>query len=303
MRVLITGGTGFIGGAVVRSLSGLGHSVTVLSRRDGPSSGWGENIRLVHWKGPEADIPEEASGRIDAVVNLAGESIGTKRWTNARKDQIFDSRIQTTRRLAARIAAMPVKPKVLISGSAIGYYGPHGNEELSEASPPGSDFLAVACSHWEEEAKAVVRHGVRLALLRTGVVLGPGGGVLPRMMLPFRLFVGGPVGSGRQVVSWIHRDDLVALIRFILENDHVSGPINATAPHPVTNRQFARVLGRVMGRPAFLPTPGLILRLALGEMADLVLTGQRVVPKRAAEYKFTFRYPELEGALRNVLGR
>jgi len=302
VRVLITGGTGFIGGAVARALGDLGHSVIVLSRRNAPPSGWGNNVRLVHWKGPEADIPKEACDQIDAVVNLAGESIGTKRWTNARKNQVFDSRIQTTRRLAAKIVAMPVKPRVLISGSAIGYYGPHGDEELSEASPSGSDFLAVVCSHWEEEAKAVVRQGVRLALLRTGVVLGPGGGALSRMMLPFKLFVGGPVGSGRQVVSWIHRDDLVGLIRFILENDHVSGPINATAPQPVTNRQFARVLGRVMGRPAFLPTPGFVLRLVLGEMADLVLTGQRVIPKRALEYRYTFRYPELEGALRNVLG-
>ena len=301
MRVLITGGTGFIGGAVVRTLGDLGHSVIVLSRRNAPPSGRGDNVRLVHWKGPEVEMPEAARDRIDAVINLAGESIGTGRWTSARKDRIFESRIQTTRRLVAEIGTMPVKPRLLISASAVGYYGPHGDEELSEASPPGSDFLAVVCSHWEEEAKAVVRHGVRLALLRTGMVLGPGG-VLPRMMLPFRLFVGGPVGSGRQVVSWIHRDDLVGLICFILENDHVSGPINATAPQPVTNRQFARVLGRVMGRPAFLPTPGFVLRLALGEMADLVLTGQRVIPKRALEYRYTFRYPELEGALRNVLG-
>jgi hypothetical protein len=302
MRVLITGGTGFIGGAVARALGDLGHSVIVLSRRNMPPSGWGDSVRLVQWKGPEVEIPEAARDRIDAVINLAGESIGTGRWTSARKDRIFESRIQTTRRLVAEIGAMPVKPKLLISASAVGYYGPHGDEELNEASPPGSDFLAVVCSHWEEEAKAMVRQGVRLALLRTGVVLGPGG-VLPRMMLPFRLFVGGPVGSGRQVVSWIHRDDLVGLILFILENDHVSGPINATAPQPVTNRQFARVLGRVMGRPAFLPTPGFVLRLALGEMADLVLTGQRVIPKRALEYRYTFRYPELEGALRNVLGR
>jgi len=303
MRVLITGGTGFIGGAVVRQLSDLGHSILVLSRGNQPPSGWGNNARLVHWKGPEVDIPEEACDGIDAVINLAGESIGAKRWTIKRKDQIFESRIQTTRRLAARIAAMPVKPKLFISGSAVGYYGPHGNEEITEASLPGSDFLAVVCSHWEEEAKAVVRSGVRLALLRIGVVLGPGGGALPRMMLPFKLFVGGPVGSGRQVLSWIHRDDLVGLICFALANDHVSGPINATAPQAVTNREFARVLGRVMGRPAFLPTPGLILRLVLGEMADLVLTGQRVIPKRALEYKFAFQHPELEGALKNVLGR
>jgi uncharacterized protein (TIGR01777 family) len=303
VRVLITGGTGFIGGAVVRQLSDLGHSIIVLSRRTEPPHGLKENVRLVHWRGPEEDIPDEAFDQIDAVINLAGESIGSGRWSVARKNRIFDSRILTTRHLAAKIAAMTAKPRLFISGSAVGYYGPHGDEEITEASPPGSDFLAVVCSHWEEEAKTVVRHGVRLALLRTGVVLGPGGGALPRMMLPFELFVGGPVGSGRQVLSWIHRDDLVGLIRFVLDNDHVSGPINATAPGPVTNRQFARVLGRVMGRPAFLPTPGFLLRLALGEMSELVLAGQRVVPKRALEYKFAFQYPELEGALRNVLGR
>ena len=302
MRVLITGGTGFIGGAVVRTLSDLGHTVIVLSRGHQPPSGREENIRLVHWPGPATTIPDEALDRIDAVINLAGESIGAGRWTRARRDRIFASRIDTTRSLVTGIAAMPTKPKLLISGSAVGYYGPHNDEELTEASPPGGDFLAVVCSHWEEEAKAVIRSGVRLALIRTGLVLGPGG-VLPRMMLPFKFFAGGPVGSGRQVISWIHRKDLVGLIRFILENDHVSGPINATAPGPVTNRQFAKVLGRVMGRPSFLPTPGFALRLALGEMANLVLTGQRVVPKRALEYKFAFRYPELEGALRDVLGR
>jgi uncharacterized protein (TIGR01777 family) len=303
LRVLITGGTGFIGAVVVRQLSDLGHSIIVLSRRTEPPHGLKENVRLVHWRGPKEDIPDEAFDQIDAVINLAGESIGGGRWSAARKDRIFESRIQTTRHLAIKIAAMTTKPKLFISGSAVGYYGPHGDEEITEASPPGSDFLAVVCSHWEEEAKAVVRHGVRLALLRTGVVLGPGGGALPRMMLPFELFVGGPVGSGRQVLSWIHRDDLVGLIRFALENDHVSGPINVTAPGPVTNRQFARVLGRVMGRPSFMPTPGFLLRLALGEMSDLVLAGQRVVPKRALEYKFAFQYPELECALRNVLGR
>ncbi len=301
MRVLITGGTGFIGGELVRTLAGLGHSVVVLSRMSVPPPGWKSNVQLFHWPGPPAEMPDSAFDKVDAVVNLAGESIGAGRWTNARKDRIFESRILTTRLLVARIAAMPTKPKLLISGSAIDYYGSPGDVPLNEASPPGNSFLAVVCSHWEDEAKAVIKHGVRLAILRTGLVWGPGGGVLPRLTLPFKLFVGGPLGSGNQVISWIHRDDLIGIIRFILENDHVSGPINATAPNPVTNRELSRVLGRLLHRPSFFRTPAFVLRLALGEMSELVLKGQRVLPKRALEYKYTFQFPELEGALHNVL--
>ncbi len=299
----MTGGTGFIGRPLADTLTGRGHVVTVLSRRHVLPSDENGHVRLVHWQGPAADIPDEALAGVDAVINLGGESIGSGRWTSARKDRIFESRILTTRRLVAKIAAAATKPKVLVSASAIGYYGAHGDEELNEASPPGNDFLAIVCSHWEDEAKAVIKYGVRLALIRIGVVLGHGGGALSRMALPFRLFVGGPVGSGRQVLSWIHRDDLVALICHAVENEHVSGPINATAPNPVTNRQFARVLGRVLRRPSVFPTPGLALRLALGEMADLALTGQHVLPKRALEYGFTFKYTELEGALREALSR
>ncbi|MBI5868288.1 MAG: TIGR01777 family protein [candidate division Zixibacteria bacterium] len=301
MRVLITGGTGFIGGELVRTLAGIGHSVTVLSRQSALPLGWPTNVQLIHWPGPPTEMPEQALEQVDAIVNLAGESIGAGRWTNSRKDRIFESRILTTRLLVARIATMPTKPKLLISGSAIDFYGSPGDTPLTEASPPGNTFLAVVCSHWEDEAKAVIKHGVRLAILRTGLVWGPRGGALPRIMLPFKLFVGGPLGSGNQVLSWIHRDDLIGLIRFILENDHVSGPINATAPNPVPNRELSRVLGKLLRRPSFFRTPAFILRLALGEMSELVLKGQRVLPKRALEYKYAFQFPELEGALRNVL--
>lgn len=302
MHILITGGTGFIGRELVRVLSSLGHSVLVLSRMTSPPPGWSSNIRFIPWTGPPAALPGEAFDQLDAIVNLAGESIGAGRWTDARKDRIFESRILTTRLLAARVATMSARPKVFISGSAIDYYGSPGDTPLNEASPPGNTFLAVVCSHWEDEAKAVVKHGVRLAILRTGLVLGPGGGALPRMILPYKLFIGGPLGSGKQVISWIHRDDLIGIIRFILENDHVSGPLNATAPQPVTNREFSRVLGKALHRPSLISTPAFVLRIALGEMADLVLAGQRVLPKRALEYKYTFQYPELEGALQNVLG-
>ncbi|MBI3871533.1 MAG: TIGR01777 family protein [candidate division Zixibacteria bacterium] len=301
MQILITGGTGFIGQALVPSLAGRGHAVRVLSRRTAPPTGWPPNVNLVSWAGPPDPIPASALAGVDAVVNLAGESIGGGRWTQRRKDLIFASRIDTTRTLVQQIAAARVKPKVVINASAIGYYGPHGDEELSEASPPGNDFLATVCSHWEEEAKPLVRHGVRLALVRTGIVLERDGGALPKMLLPFRLGIGGPVGSGQQVMSWIHRDDLVNLYVFILQTDRLSGPINATAPAPVTNREFASVLGRVMRRPAFMPTPGFVLRLMLGEMSDLVLTGQRVLPKRALEFGFAFKYPGLSDALRTIL--
>jgi hypothetical protein len=300
MRILLTGGTGFVGRALVAALCDDGHQSVVLSRRDKPPVSWPSGATLRRWSGPPAAIPPDAIDGVDAVINLAGESIGGGRWSKRRKDILWISRVETTRLLREAIDNAAQKPRIMISGSAVGYYGFHGDEEITEAESPGSDFLATLCSHWEEAAKPVVRHGVRLMLLRTGVVF-ENGSALARMMLPFRLFVGGPVGNGGQYLSWIHRADLIGVIRFALSNERLSGPVNAVSPQPQTNRAFSRSLGRIMRRPSFVPTPAFALRLALGEMADLILEGQRVVPRRLAEFGFQYKYPDLESALRAIL--
>jgi len=303
MQVLLTGGTGFIGSAVVQALLADGHVPVILTRRRARPAGWPTDARFVSWQGAPTPIPAEAFAGTQALINLAGASIGSARWTARRKDILFASRIATTRALVAGITALETKPDVVISASAVGYYGsyPDDDREFTEAAPPGNDFLAVLCSHWEDEARKLVREGIRLALLRTGVVLEKDGGALPRMLLPFRFGLGGPVGSGRQVISWIHRDDLVRLIRHILADSSLSGPFNACAPNPVTNRQFAKTVGCVLHRPSFFPTPAFALRAVLGEMADLVLRGQRVIPERALDSGFTFRYPDIEQALTAIL--
>jgi uncharacterized protein (TIGR01777 family) len=301
MRILITGGTGFIGSHLITSLKATGHECIVLTRRASTRFDADAQVQAVQWPGPPEEIPAAAIAGIDAVINLAGESLGGGRWTKARKDRFFASRLGTTNALTDAIASMEPRPQVMISASAVGYYGPHGDEKITEAGPPGEDFLSVLCSEWEMAAKAAIPLGMRLVILRIGLVLGPGGGVLPRLMLPFKFFVGGPIGSGQQVMSWIHLDDLIGLILFALDHAEVSGPVNATAPNPVTNREFATILGRVMHRPSFFRVPAFVLRLALGEMADTAVTGQRVVPKRALEYGYQFQHAELNEALRDVL--
>ena len=296
MRIVVTGGTGFLGGALVGRLRDDGHTVTVLTRgRTGAGT--------VHWN-PETSAGEWTStlDGADAVIHLAGASIAGGRWTAERKALIRNSRVRSTRPLVNAILAARRPPAVLISGSAMGIYGPHGDEPLVEDSPPGSGFLASVCVDWEREAlnAALVS---RVVVVRTGLALDRSGGALPQIALPFNFFAGGPIGSGRQYMSWIHRDDWVEMVRWALSNAAVSGPLNATAPDPVTNREFAKALGRVLRRPSFLPTPAFALRLALGEMADeLLLTGQRVLPAKAQSLGFTFRYPTLEPALRAVYG-
>ena len=292
MRIVITGGTGFLGGALVGRLRGDGHAVTVLTR--GPTG-----AGAVHWdqETPAADWTATVDGA-DGVIHLAGASIAGGRWTSKRKAIIRDSRVTSTRAIVAAIRAARQPPRVLVSGSAMGIYGSRGDEPLTENSALGSDFLASVGIEWEREALAAAPV-TRVVLVRTGLALGRSGGALPQMALPFYFFAGGPVGSGNQYMSWIHRDDWVEMVRWSLLNDAVSGPVNATAPHPVTNREFAKTLGRVLHRPGFMPTPAFALRLALGEMADaLLLSGQRVLPAQAQSLGFTFRYPLLEPALR-----
>jgi uncharacterized protein (TIGR01777 family) len=294
MKVVVAGGTGLLGRALVAGLRTEGHDVKVLSRR-------ARAPHQIAWT-PDGTVGAWAAalGDADAVVNLAGESIASGRWTGVRKDRIRDSRIRATRSLVTAIQSAARRPSVFVSGSAIGYYGPHGDEPVTEQTPPGDDFLAMVCREWEAEALRAAG-ATRVVLLRTGIVLAKEGGALPSMALPFKLFAGGPVGSGHQYQAWIHRHDWVTMAAWALRTPAVSGPLNVTAPNPVTNREFARTLGRVLHRPAFMPAPGFALRLALGEMADaLLLTGARVIPSRAQAMGFPFQFPTLEPALRAI---
>jgi uncharacterized protein (TIGR01777 family) len=309
MKIIIAGGTGFLGSPLAEMYAEDGHEVRVLSRslipgdtRHDPGTGV-PGITRVGWKpdgsaGPWASSLEGA----DAAINLSGESLSGKRWTPQRKADFRTSRILATRSLAAAILAARTPPPVFISGSAVGYYGPRDGQPLSESDPPGSDFLAQLCVEWEKEARKAERPNTRVVTIRTGLVLERSGGPLPEMMRPFKLFIGGPVGSGRQYVSWIHRLDWIEIVRWIVQTPEVAGPLNATAPHPITNRELARALGRALHRPSLIPAPGFALKIALGEMADLVLTGQRVLPAQAQKQGYHFRYPEIDQAFRGIFG-
>lgn len=310
MRIVIAGGTGFVGSPLAEVYAEEGHDVRVLTRslsdgeaRHDPGTGK-PGITRVGWH-PAGDggLWAQVADGADAVVNLAGESIGGARWTPQRKAKLRDSRLLATRSLAAAINAAAQPPQVLVSSSATGYYGAAGAEPKTEDAPAGTDFLAHLAEDWESEARKAERAGTRVVLLRTGVVLEKVGGALPRMLTPFRFFVGGPLGSGRQYISWIHRLDVIEMIRWIIDTPGVTGPINATAPHPVTNREFARAIGRALRRPSLLPAPAFALRLLVGEMADpLLLTGQRVLPTVAQAHGYHFRYPEIDIAMRGIFG-
>ena len=294
MKVVVAGGTGFLGAPLVSRLTSEGHDVRVLSRR-------ARAPREISWT-PDGTAGAWASALddADAVINLAGESIASGRWTSARKASIRDSRILATRSLVAAIEKSARRPSVFLSGSAVGYYGPHGDEPVTEQTPPGDDFLATVCREWEAAAMRAAGP-TRVVLLRTGIVLARDGGALPQMALPFKLFAGGPVGSGRQYQPWIHRNDWITMTAWALRTTAVAGPLNVTAPNPVTNREFAQTLGRVLRRPAFLPAPAFALRLALGEMADaLLLTGARVIPAHAQALGFHFEFPTLEPSLQSI---
>jgi uncharacterized protein (TIGR01777 family) len=309
MKVVIAGGSGFLGAPLAEAYAEEGHEVLMLTRalppgdvRHDPGTGV-PGITRVGWL-PDGKIGSWAA-RLEgsaAVINLAGESIDGARWSPQRKARLRDSRILATRSLTAAILSAAVPPLAFVSGSAVGYYGDTGEARVTEASPPGSDFLAQLCEDWEAEASRAEPSGTRVVLLRTGIVLERSGGALPRMTLPFRFFAGGPIGSGRQGFSWIHRLDWVEIVRWIVQTPEARGPINATAPAPVTNRELAHALGRALHRPSLLPVPGFALRLAVGELAESILTGQRVIPERALMLGYHFRYPTLEQALRGMFG-
>jgi hypothetical protein len=305
MRIVIAGGSGFLGRMLADALSASGHRIQILTRQPSVArpgaTGQHEHI---HWNpdGTANGSWTSPCAGADLIANLAGESIAAGRWTAARKARLRGSRIFATRSLVRFIGESEQPPSALVSASAIGYYGDRGGDILDEDAGPGRDFLAELASEWEKEALAAQSGKTRVVLLRTGIVLDPRDGALAKMLAPFRLFAGGPFGSGRQFVSWIHRDDWVSLARWAVENPGVRGPLNLTAPNPVTNAEFARALGRVLGWPAILPVPGFALKLVLGEMAaPLLLHSQRIVPARALEGGFRFAYSDLNGALESLL--
>ena len=309
MKIVIAGGTGFLGAPLAEMYAEDGNAVHVLTRsladgesRHDPGTGV-PGITRVGWnadgaRGAWAPVVEAA----DAVINLSGESLASARWNAQTKARFRDSRVLATRSLAAAIAAAADPPSVLISGSAVGYYGHTENQPLTERDPPGSDFLARLCVEWEQEAMNAARPGTRVVTLRAGVVLERSGGALPEMMKPFQFFVGGPLGSGHQYLSWIHRLDWIEIVRWIVVTPSIAGPVNATAPRPVTNREFSRALGRAMRRPSLVPVPGFALKLVVGEFAESLLTGQRVIPARAENEGYHFRYPDLQQAFRGIFG-
>jgi hypothetical protein len=303
MRVIVTGSTGLVGSALVRSLLADGHEVTRLVR--GGAQGFrAPGTTAVHWDPERGEIDAGELEGHDAAVHLAGESIAEGRWDDEKKRRILESRVKGTQLIAGALAGLNAKPKVLVSASAVGFYGDRGDEVVREESASGTDFLSEVCREWEKATLQASQAGLRVVHLRIGVVLSAEGGALPRMVTPFKLGVGGRVGSGRQYMSWITLDDLVSVIRRAIEDESLRGPFNAVAPRPVTNAEFTKALGRVLGRPTIFPVPAFAARLAFGEMADaLLLAGARVEPARLNEAGFEFKHAEIEGALRAVLGK
>ena len=296
MTITIAGGSGFLGRALIARWRSDGHRVRVLTRK--PRPGEPDDVA---WK-PDGSVGPW-SVEIDgahAVVNLSGEGIADRRWNDQRKHDLHASRVLSTRSLAAAIATAARPPAVFISGSAVGYYGAHGEEIVTEATPPGQDFLATLCVDWEREAEQASAV-TRVAMVRTGLVLGNRGGVLGQMLTPFRLGVGGPLGNGRQFMPWIHIADWVGLLRWLIDDDGARGAFNGTAPTPVTNAEFSRALGKALHRPALVPMPGFVLKVLVGEFADSVLTGQRAVPARAEEMGYNFSFRTLGPALKDLL--
>ncbi|UYN90882.1 MAG: TIGR01777 family oxidoreductase [Anaerolineales bacterium] len=307
MNVLITGGSGLLGRRLTRHLLASGHQVTILSRNPQAVTGLPAAVTVAGWDGRTAAGWQPYADAADAIVNLAGASIKgdgflPSRWTPKRKALILNSRVQAGQAVMEALRAAPKKPRTLLQASAVGYYGPRGAEPVTEDSAPGADFLAGVCQQWESSTQEAESLGVRRVVLRTGLPLSMQGGAMPLLVLPFRLFAGGWFGDGRQYYPWIHIDDFIAALAFLLENDKARGVFNISAPQPVPNRQFAATLGRVLRRPSWLPTPRFAMQLALGEVSTVVLDGQNAVPAALQQAGFVFKYPELEPALRDLQG-
>jgi uncharacterized protein len=296
MRLVVTGATGFIGRALCAALLQHGHALTLFTRGAPRDANTGTK-RWLHWTPGTLRDWDAALDGVDGVINLAGEPIAEKKWSHTQRRRIEKSRIDATQCLVQACAKAKQRPHFLINASAVGYYGPRGDEIATEEAPPGNDFLGQLCQAWEAEALKAEELGMRVARLRTGIVLGPGGGALAKMAEPFKIYMGGPLGSGKQWMSWIQLEDLIRLILLLIDNPLAQGPFNATAPNPVQNKEFSATLGKVLHRPSWAPVPAFVLKLALGEMATMLLTGQRVVPAAAEKLGFNFRHPDLREAL------
>jgi uncharacterized protein (TIGR01777 family) len=305
MRVFVAGGTGMIGTRLVRRLRDRNDAVVLLTRRPEAARQNFADCTIVEGDPTKAGAWMDAVADCDAAINLTGENLFGRRWNDEFKKVLRDSRVLSTTNVVQALARAPrtagAPAKVLVNASAIGYYGPHGDEELTEDSPPGNDFQAKLCWEWEEAARQAETHGIRTAIIRVGVVLSKDAGALAKMLPFFKLGVGGPIGSGKQWLSWIHHEDVVGILLLALDNATAAGPINGTAPNPVTSRDFARSLGKVLHRPAFLPVPVFGLKLRFGEVADIIATGQRVLPRKAQALGYTFRFPTIDEALQDVL--
>lgn len=302
MRILITGATGGVGRRLIDHLIEHGHWLVIVSRQKYKPATLPAKLTFAQWDAKTSAGWGKYVNEVDAIINLAGAGLADERWTDERKQVIRESRVNAGQAVVEAIEAATTRPKVLIQASAVGYYGPRGDEELTEESHPGSDFQAGICKAWESVTEPVTGMGVRRVMIRSGVVLDIKAGALPRMVMPFRFFAGGPVGSGKQYMSWIHYHDEVNAIRFLMEHEAATGPFNLTAPDPVRNREFARTMGRVMKRPALAPAPAFMMNVLFGEMATVLLEGQRTLPKKLLDLGFEFKFPTIETALRDLLG-
>ncbi len=301
MKIVLTGATGFIGRSLTNEFLKHGDDLVILTRSNAEKFPPNPKLKFVKWNPADQTSIADAVDGSDAVINLAGESIIKKRWTQTQKKKILESRVNATQIIANSIKKVSNRPKILINASAVGYYGPHGNESLAEDAKAGNGFLTDVCKAWEAHAIRVEDFDVRVIRLRIGIVLDRDGAALKFMVPPFKMFMGGWLGSGNQWMSWITREDLIRLILFCLDNPNVRGAVNGTAPQPVTNKAFSMVLAQVLKRPCFMPVPSFALKLLLGEVSEMLLTGQRVIPKKVQDLGFSFRSPEIRNALEKIL--
>jgi len=301
VKVLIFGGTGFVGRNLIEELEDNQYQVFVVTRnREKYLESLANKVQLLEWDTVSSLSSIDKLPEMDIVINLAGESLAEKRWTSSVKEEIKDSRVRTNRAIVTAINNSVIEPELLISASAVDYYGPRQDEKITEKEKAGDSFLARVCRAWEEEAYKVQNESTRVVTTRFGVVLGEEG-ALQRMVLPFKLYVGGPVGRGEQWLSWIHIQDLVKMIRFIMENQDLTGPVNAVSPDPVRMKDFSKTLGNVLNKPSWLPVPEFMLKIVLGQMSEVLLQGQRVYPEKISHTEFEFNFPEVKSALEDVL--